>query len=135
MATEEVRCALLADRHLGLAEGVRSLLETTFDAVVMVADEVSLFESARRLNVGVAVVEVSLSRGDALDMMRRIRNRFPELKLIALSSYAEKTAQEAVIAAGANGFVLKHCIATDLLPAVDAVLAGNRYPSFPTAAS
>ena len=135
MATEEVRCALLADRHLGLAEGVRSLLETTFDAVVMVADEISLFESVRRLPVAVAVVELSLSRGDALGMIRRIRDRFPELKLIALSSHAEKTVEEAVVAAGANGFVVKRSIATDLLPAVDAVLAGNRFPAFPTAAS
>ena len=135
MATEEVRCVLLADRHPGLAEGVRGLLETTFDAVVMVADEISLFESARWLHVPLAVVELSLSRGNALGMIRRIRDRFPELKLIVLSSHAEKNVQRAVIAAGANGFVLKRSIATDLLPAVDAVLAGNLYPAFPTASS
>jgi len=43
MADQAVNCVLLADRHHGLSEGVRGLFETAFDAVVMVADETSLF--------------------------------------------------------------------------------------------
>ena len=46
----------MADRHLGLVEGVRGLLETRFEAVVVVGDEVSLFESARELHVAMAVL-------------------------------------------------------------------------------
>ena len=48
MPAKERGCALLADRHLSLAEGVRGLLETEFEAVVVVGDEVSLFESVGR---------------------------------------------------------------------------------------
>jgi DNA-binding NarL/FixJ family response regulator len=116
MPAKERGCALLADRHLGLMEGVRGLLETEFEAVVVVGDEVSLFESARQLHVALAVVDLSLRRGDGL---------FPRLKLIALSVHEEKNAEFAAIEAGANGFVLKRSIATDLLPAIDAVLAGG----------
>ena len=117
-------CALLADRHLALVEGVRGLLETEFEAVVVVGDEVSLFESARQLHVALAVVDLSLGRGDGLGLIRRIRSQFPQFKLIALSIHGEKNAKEAAIEAGANGFVLKRSIATDLLPNIDAVLAG-----------
>ena len=123
MRTEKVRCALLADRHLGLMEGIRGLLETEFEAVIVVGDEVSLFETARQLQVTLAVVDLSLSRGDSLGLIRRIRNRFPKLKLIALSVHAEKSAELAAIQAGADGFVRKGSIATDLLPTIDAVLA------------
>ena len=115
----------MADRHLGLVEGVRGLLETEFDAVVAVGDEVSLFESARQLRVAIAVVDLSLRRGDGLGLVRRIRSYFPQLKLIALSIHEEKNAKLAAIEAGANGFVLKRSIATDLLPTIDAVLAGS----------
>ena len=115
----------MADRHLGLMEGVRDLLETEFEAVVMVGDEVSLFESVRQLHVGIAVVDLSLRRRDGLGLIRRMRSNFPQLKLIALSVHDEKTAELAAIEAGANGFVLKHSIATDLLPAIDAVLVGS----------
>jgi DNA-binding NarL/FixJ family response regulator len=133
MTTEELRCLLLADRHLGLVEGVRGLLETTFDVVVMVADEASLCESARRMRIALAIVDLSLTRENGLALVRRIRRLFPELKLIALSVHMENHVQEAVIAAGANGLVLKQFIATDLLPAVDSVLAGNRYLPVPKA--
>ena len=125
MPAKERGCALLADRHLGLAEGVRGLLETEFEAVVVVGDEVSLFESARQLNVALAMVDLSLRRGDGLGLIRRMRSRFPQLKLIALSVHDEKSAELAAIEAGANGFVLKRSIATDLLPTIDAVLVGS----------
>ena len=125
MAAKERGCALLADRHLGLVEGVRGLLETEFEAIVVVGDEVSLFESARQLHVAMAVVDLSLRRGDALGLIRRIRSHFPQLKMIALSVHEDKNAALAAIEAGANGFVLKRSIATDLLPTIDAVLAGS----------
>jgi DNA-binding NarL/FixJ family response regulator len=125
MPTKEIRCAILADRHLGLAERVRDILETEFEAVVVVGDEVSLFESARQLDVTVAVIDLSLPHGDGLGLIRRIRDHFPQLKLIASSVHPEKHIKLAAIAAGANGYVLKGFIATDLLPTVDAVLAGG----------
>ena len=119
---KHLRCALLADRHLGLMEGVRGLLETEFEAVVVVGDEVSLFEAARQLEVSLALVNLSLAHGDGLGLIRRIRSRFPQLKLIALSVHGEKNVETAAIHAGANGFVRKRSIATDLLPTIDAVL-------------
>jgi DNA-binding NarL/FixJ family response regulator len=121
MPAKERGCALLADRHLGLMEGVRGLLE----AVVVVGDEVSLFESVRQLHVALAIVDLSLRRGDGLGLIRRMRSNFPQLKLIALSVHDEKSAELAAIEAGANGFVLKRSIATDLLPTIDAVLVGS----------
>jgi DNA-binding NarL/FixJ family response regulator len=123
MQTRNIRCALLADRHLGLMEGVRGLLETEFEAVVVVGDEVSLFETTRQLDVTLAIVNLSLARGDGLGLIRRLRNGFPQLKLIALSVHGEKNVVTAAIEAGANGFVRKGSIATDLLPTIDAVLA------------
>ena len=59
---QERGCALLADRHLGLAEDVRGLLEAEFEAVVVVGDEVSLFESARQCTL---LWPWSISRYDA----------------------------------------------------------------------
>jgi len=133
MTTEEIRCVLLADRHLGLVAGMRGLLQTIFDVVVMVADEASLCESARRMHVDLAIVDLSLTQNNGLEFIRRIRRLFPELKLIALSVHREKNVQDAVIAAGAHGFVLRQFIATDLLPAIGSVLAGNTYFPLPKA--
>jgi DNA-binding NarL/FixJ family response regulator len=129
MNKADANCVLLADPHHGLSEGVRGLLATTFDAVVMVADEVSLFESAGRLHSDLAVVDLGLSGGNALEFVRRLRGRFPEMKLIIISVHDQSSMSRSVLEAGANAFVVKRAIATDLLAAADAVLAGQKYIS------
>jgi len=114
-------CVLLADRHHGLSEGVRGLLETAFGTVIMVADEASLLEGASRLQPDVAIVDLSLARDSCLDWLRAVRRRCPDLKLIVLSVHDEDSVRRAAIEAGADAFVLKRAIVTDLLPAVELV--------------
>jgi len=114
-------CVLLADRHHGLTEGVRGLLETAFGSVVMVADEGSLLESAVRLRPEVAIVDLSLSRDGNLIWLRALRRRCPDLRVIVLSVHDEQSVRNAAMEAGADAFVLKRSIATDLLPSVDTV--------------
>ncbi len=129
MSQDNIKSVLLADRHHGLTEGVRGLLETLFDAVVMVADEPSLQESAVRLQPSVAVVDLALRDGDGLGVVRRLRARCPKLKLIVLSLHDQLSVREAAMAAGADAYVLKRAIATDLLEAVDLVMGSGCYVS------
>jgi DNA-binding NarL/FixJ family response regulator len=129
MNTEDARCVVLADRHHRLMEGVRSLLETTFEVVVMVADEISLSTALDRMLVALAVVDLSLTPGQGFGLVRRLRTRFPELKLIVIGVHGDFEVVRSALDAGADGFVLKRSIATDLYPAVDAVLEGQSYVS------
>jgi two-component system secretion response regulator SsrB len=117
-------CVLLADRHHGLTEGVRGLLATSFGSVVMVADETSLIEAAARLQPDVAIVDLALVRRGQLDWVRSLRRDTPDLKLIVLSVHDEPSVRDAVMRAGADAFVLKRAIATELLGTVDAVRRG-----------
>jgi two-component system secretion response regulator SsrB len=114
-------CVLLADRHHGLTEGVRGLLESTFDTVVMVADEASLLDGAVRLQPQLAVADLALARDSGLGWLRTLRERCPDLKVIVLSVHDEETIRRVALEAGADAFVLKRSIATDLLAAVDRV--------------
>jgi len=125
MSEKPLSCVLLADRHHGLTEGVRGLLETAFASVVMVANEASLLEGAVRLQPEVAIVDLSLARDSGLGWLRELRQRCPDLKVIVLSVHDEQSVYRAAIEAGADAFVLKRAIATDLLTAVDAVRGGQ----------
>ena len=86
-------------------------------------------EGAERLGPQVIVVDLSLAQGDSASLLRKLRERAPDAKLLLLSVHDEPAVTSAVVAAGADGVVLKRSIATDLLPAVDAILAGQRYVS------
>ncbi len=129
MCASTTRCVLLADRHHRLSEGIRGLLDTAFAGVFMVADQASLMEGAERLSPALVVVDVSLAQGDMSDLLHSIRDRAPSAKVLLLSVHDEPTVVDAALAAGADGLVFKRAIATDLLPAVDALLAGHRYVS------
>ena len=121
MSEKPLSCVLLADRHHGLTEGVRGLLETTFGTVVMVADDASLLEAAVRLRPDVAIVDLSLARDSGLGWLRAVRQRCPDLRVIVLSVHDEESVRAAAMEAGADAFVLKRAIVTDLLPAIEAV--------------
>lgn len=121
MTETPASCVLLADRHHGLTEGVRGLLETTFATVVMVADEASLLDGAVRLRPQVAVADLALSRDTGVGWLRTLRARCPDLKVIVLSVHDEESIRRVAMEAGADAFVVKRAIATDLLAAVDYV--------------
>jgi DNA-binding NarL/FixJ family response regulator len=121
MPDKPLSCVLLADRHHGLTEGVRGLLETAFGSVVMVAEETSLIDAAGRLLPDVAVVDLSLARDRGLGWLRTVRLRCPGLKIIVLSVHDEESVRRAAMAAGADAVVLKRAIATDLMAAVERV--------------
>jgi two-component system secretion response regulator SsrB len=126
---------LLADRHHGLTEGVRGLLATEFGSVFMVADEVSLVEGAGRLQPDVAIVDLSLARDGNLTWLQALRRGCPEIKVIVLSVHDERSVRDAALKAGADAFVLKRAIATDLLSAVDAVRRGTGNAASPSVKS
>lgn len=121
MSEKATGCVLLADRHHGLTEGVRGLLESAFETVVMVADEASLLEGATRLHPDVAVVDLSLAQGRELGWLRLLRDRCPGLKVVVLSVHDEPHVRRVALDSGADEFVLKRAIVTDLLPAIDRV--------------
>jgi DNA-binding NarL/FixJ family response regulator len=122
-------CVLLADRHHGLMEGVRGLLEATFDSVFIVADEASLLEGAQRLAPCVVVADVAMAEGDLPAFLSRIMGRSPHSSIVVLSAHDEPGIARAALRAGARATVLKRSIVTDLLQAVEEIRAGRSYIS------
>ena len=120
---------LVADRHQNMLEGIRGLLETLFQSVVMVADAGSLFDAVTKLNPDLVVVDLSLSVAGGVHIVSDLKGRFPNLKVVAMSVHDEKVAVTDVMETGAEGFVLKRSVATDLIPAVRAVVSGRTYVS------
>src|SRR5262245_64048113 len=98
-------CVLLADRHHGLTEGIRGLLETLFRTVVMVADESSLQETAARLRPDVVVADLSLTREHSLRWLERLRQCHPGMKLVVLSVPDEPRVCRGGMGAGGAGVV------------------------------
>jgi DNA-binding NarL/FixJ family response regulator len=120
---------LLADNHQNMLAGVRTLLESTFEKVFMVADEASLFEAIEKIEPDLIIADLSLPVTQEANIARRLQKIFPKFKLIILSVHDEESAITECLEAGAIGYVLKRTAADDLVPAIKAVLEGVTYIS------
>jgi len=76
---------ILADNHQNMLAGERTLLESMFEAVFMVADEASLMEAAEKLSPDLIVADLSLPVTREINIVRRLKKAFPGIKLIILS--------------------------------------------------
>ncbi len=115
--------------HHALAEGIRLLLGTLFDAVVMVADGCSLIETAERVRPTLLMVDLLLAKKNIAGLISRLREISPGSRVIVVSVHDEPPVAHAVIEAGADGFLVKCSLGSELIPAVEAVLRGERYIS------
>lgn len=129
MAHTPGTCVLLADRHHGLSEGIRGLLEAAFDSVFMVGDEASLLEGAQRLRPDVVILDLLFAAGDVYSLLDRVRKRSPASRLLVLTVCDEASVAESALRAGAQAVVLKRAIATDLLAAIEGLSSGVPFVS------
>ncbi len=116
---------LLADSHRVMLEGLRYLLEPTFEIVGMVDNAASLLESADKLKPDIVVMDLSIT----IDTVSQLKKRNPQQAIIVLSAYDEPAVMRQALDAGSLGFVLLQSAAWDLIPAIGAVLQGQTYVS------
>jgi DNA-binding NarL/FixJ family response regulator len=122
-------CIVLADKHSSMLAGIRRLLEDEAETVLMVADEISLNEVLQHFNPDVVVADLSLPVSMKTNIAWVLKEKFPNVKVIILSLHDEKAVMDDVMAAGVEGFVLKHRAVVDLIPAIRGVLQGGKYIS------
>lgn len=105
---------------------MRCLLATLFEVVVMVAEESSLTAAVARLMPELAVVDLSLAKGDLSGLIGRLRKASPDLKILFLGDDDSASVAASILAKGADGLLIKHSVAATLLDAVAAVRRGER---------
>lgn len=118
---------LLAQPSQRLSEGLRGWLQARFDGVFIVADRASLVEGAGRLQPALLVVDVALAEGNLAALLGELQRQAPHSPTLLLSDHDDACLDAAALAAGAAAVVHKASLAAQLLPAVEAVLAGRRF--------
>ena len=118
---------LLVDDHEVVRQGVKALLEAQ-DSVTVVGEAGSASDAVRRVGYDspdVVVMDVRLPDGSGVDACREIRSRFPNVKVLMLTSYADEEALVSAIMAGAAGYVLKRIDSDELVRSIERVGKGE----------
>ena len=118
---------LLVDDHEVVRLGLKSLLERhpQFDVVGEASSAREAMEIVNNSHPDVVVMDIRLPGTSGIEACEEITGRFPEIKVIMLTSYAEDEMLFSAIRAGASGYILKQIGGEDLVRALEAVGRGE----------
>jgi two-component system response regulator DevR len=118
---------LLVDDHEVVRLGLKSLLERhpQFDVVGEAGSAREALEQVINLHPDVVVMDIRLPGTSGIEACEEITTRFPETRVIMLTSYAEDEMLFSAIRAGASGYILKQIGGEDLVRALEAIGRGE----------
>ena len=121
---------LIVDDHPIIRDGLSQLLNLHGDLhVCCVAGNAEEALVAMACRPGLAIVDLSLHSTSGLDLVKALRQHYPELAILVLSMHDEALFAERALRAGANGYLMKLEATEHIVNAIREVLAGNIYLS------
>jgi DNA-binding NarL/FixJ family response regulator len=120
---------LLADDHAVLREGMKALInaEMGMEVVGEAADGQTALQQVRSLRPDVVVMDVSMPLLSGAQATAQLQEECPHVKVLALTVHEDRSYLQALMAAGAAGYVLKRAATEELIRAIRAVAAGGIY--------
>jgi two-component system response regulator NreC len=121
---------VLADNHVVVRQGVKSLLEREgFLVVGEAGDGQDLIRLAKELQPDAVVLDIGMPLMNGLIAARELKRVCPNAKTILLTRHDEDQYVIEALRAGIRGYILKNQAATDLVHALQQVCRGQVYLS------
>jgi DNA-binding NarL/FixJ family response regulator len=118
---------LLADDHALTLDGFRNLLKSKYAVVGTAEDGRALVEEAVQLRPDLIILDITMPLLNGVDAAREVRKRLPQVRLLFVTMHTSPAYLQAALEAGANGYAVKSSSRSEILSAVETVLAGRRY--------
>jgi two-component system response regulator NreC len=122
---------LIADDHGIVRAGIRSLLagQSDIEVVGEAGSGWEAIEQATRLQPDVVLMDIAMGDLSGLEATQEIKERLPEVNVLALTMHDREEYFFAMLKAGALGYVLKESEPDELLAAIRAVHQGEAFLS------
>lgn len=124
--SEPIKVALVDDYVL-VRKGMGILLDGASDIEVVAeaADGDEVVDMVERARPDVVLMDLRMPRVDGIEATREVRKRFPDVRVVVLTAYADDYRVLEAVRAGASGYLLKDVDERDLHEAVRAAHAGR----------
>lgn len=97
--------------------------------VVEACDGLEAVRIAQEFNPDLVLLDIGLPSLNGIEVAHRLCKSVPDTKILFLTQDEDVGVVAAALRNGAKGYVLKSDAGTELLPAIDAVLRGERFIS------
>ena len=128
MSERKIRI-LVVDDHAALREGVAAMVASEPDIVAAgeAANGAEAVEKFHTLRPDVTLLDIQMPVMGGLEALTRIRDKFPDARIIVLTTYEGDVQAMRALKAGASGYLLKRSLRKEMIDAIRKVHAGRRY--------
>ena len=131
METIAMAKIIIIDDHPAIRDGLatRIVLEPDLEVVGEAADVADGMTQIERHRPDLAVVDISLKTGNGIDVIKKTKERFPEVRILVWSMYDESLYAERALRAGAMGYINKENASDEIIGAIRTVLSNEVFLS------
>lgn len=119
----------IVDDHKILTEGLQGLIDESGMATVI---GIAHSASTCRISLGfwkpdVLLLDIGLPDSSGLDFCKEIKQQYPQIKILALTTHNEYSIVKQMLDNGASGYLIKNAMAEEVLAGIQAVADGNTF--------
>ncbi|MBQ21062.1 MAG: response regulator transcription factor [Vicingaceae bacterium] len=122
---------LIVDDHQIIRNGIKLMLRTVPEFNVIAEAENGLeaveYVENNAENIDVILMDISMPKLNGIGATKLIKEKFPELKIIALTMHLEESYIKDMIKSGASGYMLKESDKNIVAKAINLVAQGGNY--------
>jgi DNA-binding NarL/FixJ family response regulator len=118
---------LIIDDHPALAEGIKKIIDESG-----IAEVTGIANTCKeglcilnRESFDLILLDIQLPDGNGIDFCAIIHQKYPAIKILALTSFSEYTCVRKMIDNGASGYLLKNSMPEEILQAIEIVMQGE----------
>ena len=122
---------ILADDHQLFSDGIRLILNNypTYEIVGAVNSGKALLELVNAEEVELVITDINMPEMDGVEITRLIKKNHPNIYVLVVSMYSHISYIKKLMRIGVDGYILKENGQADLLAALTAIRAGNKFYS------
>lgn len=126
---------VIADDHGIVRDGIRALLahEPGIEVVGVAENGRQAVELVRQLIPDLVIMDVAMPDLNGIDATRQLMKDYPAMRILGLSTHSDRRYVNAMLQAGAAGYLLKDSVFDELRSAILAIQRGQSYLSPPVA--
>ena len=121
----------IIDDHPMVVAGLNSLLSELRNTEVAgaVSNAFDAIPFLKKNKTDVILLDINLPDISGIDLCKKIHKEFPQIKIIGISTFSDRSYISRMIENGASGYLIKSASATEIAEAIDTVLKEKMYLS------
>ena len=120
---------IIADDHAMFLDGIAALLEKEQEIEVVAKAEngIEALRILQNVTVDLVILDLSMPEMDGIDLTKNIKKKYPETKILVVSTHSNTQIISRLIRLGINGYLLKNTDAAIFIKAIRSITTGVDY--------